>query len=172
VLLLVVGLAIGVAIAAVVRLRKGPRWVCASLRPGPRRETPYRGDVPAAPPTLAQLIAAVREAGVPVRENARGFAAGKLRVTVADPARVELATIDIADADQELMIFRLALALVPLYGPLTLTEVLWGAYLVDGSRDAEALKEDRAERIREMARGIQARIAESQPAWNELARKL
>ncbi len=91
-----------------------------------------------------------------------------LRLRVADPAHVPLAAIEALDELHETLVFEVALALVPLYGPLVATEALWGGYTVDGSRDAGALRDDRGERIKAMARRVQDGLRASQAVWQDL----
>jgi hypothetical protein len=177
---LLAGFVVGFGVAGVVSVRRSRRrGTVASFRAAPGPQTtasPYRGD-PSAPaePALRELVAAVREAGLGARTRTRGFDlwAGKhvLRLRVTDPGRVALASIELADTGHETLIFELALAFVPLYGPIVVTEALWGSFVVDRTRDAAALRDDRGERIKALARAIQARLAASQPLWQKLAEK-
>lgn len=151
----------------------------AAFRPAASRQLggPYRGDHAAAPePALAELITAARAAGLAVHEVPGGFDVRAddraIRVRVRDRSRVALASIDLVDTGHETLVFQLALALVPVYGPIAVTEALFGTFIVDGRADAEALRGQRGERIKALARRIQERIAASQPDWDELARRL
>jgi len=177
---LIAGFVIGIGVAGFwCRRRTARRGSRTSFRPAPDQRhqgDPYRGEV-AAPPshTLATLTEAVRTPTCDVRSRADGFdlrsGGHSLELRVDDPANVTLASIELVDHDNGSMIFELALALVPLYGPIVVTEALWGAFVVDGRRDATALREDRAGRIRELARSVAARIDSSRPLWDELAKR-
>ena len=99
----------------------------------------------------AGLRVVVRPDGVEVHGEGRW-----ITVRMLDPTRVTLDSLEIIDRATERLVFALALALVPLYGPLTVTEAKFGKTVVDGSRDAEALREERSERIRKIVAGVLA----------------
>ncbi|HWU88647.1 MAG TPA: hypothetical protein VN253_15370 [Kofleriaceae bacterium] len=90
-----------------------------------------------------------------MRERVNGFdlrGEGRvLTVRTLDPARVTLASLEIVDHGTGTLVFELALALVGLYGPVRVTEAMFGSCIVDGSCDAASLREQRSERIRSIA---------------------
>jgi hypothetical protein len=160
---IIIGLFVGFIITVVLgpkHRRRKETW--ASFRPLGHGSTssPYRdqGAAEELTPTLAEVRAAVRRAGLQVRERSNGFdlrAGGRvLTVRTRDPERVTLASLEIVDQATETLVFALALALVALYGPIVVTEAMFGRFVVDGSCDAASLREQRAERIRSMAKAI------------------
>jgi hypothetical protein len=144
------------------RFRKSRKETWVSFRPASAvpPSTPYR-DARSAElrgPTVEEVLAAVRSAGLHVRELPSGFEIrGERRwltVNVHDRMNVTLDSLEIIDRATETLVFALALALVPLYGPIVVTEAKFGKAVVDGSLDLEALRAGRAERIRKIARGV------------------
>lgn len=177
--LIVLGFGPGFAAAAVLVARRARRReTVASLRSAPSQASttdPYRGHATAPPtPALATVLEAASKLEPRVTPKGFSLARGEHVVTVriADPDRVPIEAIELADSGHDTLVFELALALVPLYGPLIVTEAMWGAFLVDGKKPAPALQDERGERIRAMARGIQERLAASQPAWDQLRDKI
>lgn len=179
--LVVVGFAVGfVAASIVVAIRAKRTDTIAVFRSAPAGAptgAPYRAEVAApATPTLEALLGAARTAKLDPRATPTGFAIARGKDAVAlrvpDPTRVPIASIELVDSGHETLVFELALALVPIYGPIHVTEAMWGTYLVDGRKSHTALHEERGERIRAMARGIQERLAASRPAWDQLHDKL
>ncbi len=157
---IVIGLLIGFILTAIfgpAARRRNETWVSFRMASGGPIGSPYRDEraTEAAIPTLAEVLAAVRRAGLHARERVNGFdlrGEGRvLTVRTLDPARVTLASLEIVDRATETLMFELALALVGLYGPILVTEALFGSCVVDGSCDAASLREQRAERIRAIA---------------------
>lgn len=175
---LLAGFVLGVVVAGIVSARRVRRGTMASFRQSPGRAAtdPYRGNANSREaPHLDEVVAAVRNAGLDAHLRAGGFDLRRenhvLRLRVADPARVPLPSIDIVNTGHVTLIFELALALLPLYGPILVTEALWGTYIIDGACDPMALRGQRAERIKALARGIQAGLAASQPLWDKLVKR-
>ena len=63
------------------------------------------------------------------------------------PRHITLASLDVFQTGCETLGFEVALALVPVFGPITLVDSYWGAFFVDGSGDAAALVAERAKRV-------------------------
>jgi hypothetical protein len=108
------------------------------------------------------VIEAVRAAALWVEPRSDGFAlvdqlAGdgipdRLIVRASDPGAVTVASLTCGDTSSLDLPFQLALALVPLYGPLTLA-LESGVFEVDGTKDSHAL-------MRELSRRQTARMRE------------
>lgn len=130
---------------------------------------PYRED-PHAPPmertvdpcTLPEVLAALRDAGLSFRPHRRGFElCGSMRarvmaVRVRDPRRVTPEEMSCSGDAPELLL-DLALALVPLFGPMLADVRFAGTILVDGTRDRGELGEEAAQRIQQMGRRVAMR---------------
>lgn len=157
----------------------------ASLRPVelPRTD-PYRMDPSARPiarevepRTLGDVIAAVRAAGLGCHARRRGFdlqGAPRSRVM---PVRVHeitrIAPQDLAcGGGAPELLLDLALAVLPLYGPLIVELPFAGELTVDGHQDRAALGEEAAERIQRVGRRVAARAPISFPILIDLARRM
>ena len=135
-------------------------------KPAPRRASPRPvklGGSREVQCTLADLTEAVRAAALRVEPRVDGFDIvdqltnhvpfERLTVRVTDPKAVAIAAIRCGDTSSLDLPFELALALVPLYGPLTLV-LDSGVYDVDGTKDRHAL-------VRELSRRQTARMSEA-----------
>lgn len=143
---------------------------------------PYRdhpagapGERVATPQPLERVQQLLREGGLDVRARRRGFdlAAGArvMPVRVRDPRAVTPEQLRCGTDAPELLL-DLALALVPVFGPL-LAEVRYaGAIVVDGQRDRAALGEDAAERVQRFGRRVALRSPISFPILLELAQRM
>lgn len=166
-----IGLPIAVAIRWSRRKRFGAKIV--ALRQAPAAL--YR-DALAAAPSFAEVVAAWRAAGLGVRpQGERALeihdTPHHLRITVDDPARVELSAIAIESHGSATLDFAAALALVPIYGPLLFTDDLLGEFVVDGSLDALALSVVRHDRLRAYAAHAAARVERNRARWEQLLRR-
>lgn len=143
-----------------------------ALRPAAQLEVGYRDAAPEVACSRAELVAVLRVAGLDVRERGRSVTVrrGRERVCmiVPDPRRVTLASVDVCECGGGTLVFETALALVPMFGAITLTEAEFGRYLIDGSRDAAAIDGERKERIAALARSIAEDMKEKAAAWSEL----
>jgi hypothetical protein len=163
----------GFVVGRKVRARNRSPMTMAALRPFARPELGFRDSACLeVTHAITDVAAALRAAGLPVRER-RGdlvLARGRERVflTVADPQRVALASLDVRERAGKTLIFEAAIALVPLFGPLTVTEAAWGTFVVDGTRDHHAIENERGERIRAFARALSENMAEKAAAWREV----
>ena len=143
---------------------------------------PYR-DHPAGPPrertsdphTLDEVLGGLRDAGLDARARRRGFdlTAGSrvMPVRVRDTARVVPEHMACGTDAPELLL-DLALALVPLFGPLLADVRYAGAIIVDGKRDRAVLGEDAADRVQQFGRRVARRSPISFPILLDLARRL
>lgn len=158
---ILIGLIVGFVLTAIfgpTPRRRKETWVSFRMAGGGPTGSPYRDEraTEAKIPTLTEVLAVVRRAGLHVRARVNGFdlhGEGRvLTVRTLDPARVTLASLEIVDRATETLVFELALALVGLYGPILVTEAMFGSHVVDGSCDATSLREQRSERIRSIMR--------------------
>lgn len=161
--------------------RPGP----PSLRPvAPPLVDPYRDEPPSRPVertveprTLVQVIAAVSDAGLAFRGRRRGFdvigstRSRRMPVRVHDPERISPRDLGCGNEAPELLL-DLALALVPLFGPVLAEVPFAGSLLVDGTRDRGSLGEDAAQRIQRVGRRVAARAPISFPILVDLARRM
>jgi len=161
---------IGIVIAMVIGLVAG-FLISRRPAPPPRRPTarPVKlGSTAQTARPLADVIEAMRAEALQVESRADGFAlvdqlvsegavADRLNVRVSDPSAVTIATLSCGDTSSLDLPFQLALALVPLYGPLTLV-IETGAYEIDGSKDRHALVRELSRRQTERMREALARV--------------
>lgn len=145
---------------------------------------PYRED-PAAPvrersaepSSLAKLFRALEAAGLVFRPRWRGFEivgatrSRVMRVRLRDPARIVPTDMACSGEAPELLI-DLALALVPLFGPLVAEVRFAGTIFIDGSRDRAALGEEAAQRIHRVGLRLATRAPISFPILLDLARRM
>lgn len=144
---------------------------------------PYREDLgarlmerTAEPCALADVLAALAAAGVVFRPRRRGFdlVASRTRVMtvrVADAARIVPGDLACGSDAPELLL-DLALAVVPLFGPLLADVRFAGTIFVDGTRDRRALGEEAAQRIQAIFRRLARRAPISFPILVDLARRM
>jgi hypothetical protein len=144
----------------------------------PYRETPSTppADRMAVPCTLDQVLAALRDARLPSVPRRHGFdLLGKgtraMPVRVRDVRRIVPADMSCGTKAPELLI-DLALALVPLFGPLLVDIPFAGPLLVDGSRDRVALGEHAAERVQRVGQRVATRAPLAFPLLLDLARRM
>lgn len=113
--------------------------------------------------TLGEVVELVRVGGLDPRVCPGGFdlvaGEGTLTVRVADAATVRLADLKIVYGGADLVI-ELALALAVAYGPIVVTEML-GQYVVEGTLDANQLREAEQDRIVDIARRIREHTEDS-----------
>ncbi|MDQ3370113.1 MAG: hypothetical protein M3680_32245, partial [Myxococcota bacterium] len=126
---------------------------------------------------LGEVHAALDAAGLAVRRRRRGFdllgptRSRILRVRVPDPARIVPAELRCSTTAPELLI-DLALALVPLFGPLLAEVRFAGTLFIDGSRDRAALGDEAAAHVQRMMRRLATRAPISFPILVDLARRM
>lgn len=170
------------------------RWLrsVTSRQPGPPvlrpvvtpTGDPYREDLGALPMehtvepcTLTELCAALSASGLAFRPRRRGFdlrGPGRSRVMpvrVPDPEHVVPTELSCGTEAPELLL-DLALALVPLFGPLVADVRFAGAIVVDGKRDRRALGEEAARRLQDIGMRLARRAPISFPILVDLARRL
>lgn len=165
--------ALGGWVVGVLRPRRTPAkphtTVIALRHAAPRPGDAYRDAASDVSCTLEELRADLVAAGLPavldgpVLSVARGTE--QIRVEAHDPRRVTLATVDATQTGCETLYYELALALVPRFGPVRLTVAMFGAYLVDGTRDSAALVEERSARISAIAAAIVSDMQDKQRAY-------
>lgn len=118
---------------------------------------------------MTAIADAIRASGlrVRVRDHRLAVVRGRERVDVnsRDPSRVTLASLDIRECGSGTLVFEVALALVPIFGVLVVTEAAFGKFVVDGARDHVALDAERKERIRAYARAVSKNTAEKLAVW-------
>jgi len=144
---------------------------------------PYREDVGARPMersveprTLPEVLAALAAARLVVRPRRHGFdvVASRSRVMtvrVPDIARIVPGDMTCGSEAPELLL-DLALAVVPLFGPLIADVRFAGTIFVDGTRDRRALGEEAAVRIQGIFRRLARRAPISFPILVDLARRM
>ena len=143
-----------------------------ALRQGAPVQDLYRNAGTETTCTLDELRAAVGAAGLAVEVGAgelrlrRGNE--RLRVAISDPQRVTLASLDVFQSGCESLEYELALALVPIFGPIQLVDANFGASAIDGSRDPAALMAERRERLKAIARAISEDMAEKKTVYSRL----
>jgi hypothetical protein len=145
---------------------------------------PYREDPSAPvmersaePSSIAKVFRALDEAGLAFRPRWRGFEivgaarSRVMRVRLRDPARIVPSNMACSGQAPELLI-DLALALVPLFGPLVADIRFAGTIFVDGSRDRAVLGEEAAQRIHRVGLRLATRAPISFPILLDLARRM
>ena len=111
--------------------------------------------------TLTDLIEHARAQALHVRPTASGYEIvshlGRspfvVSVCVSDPKRATLATTTLLPVSSPTDVFPVALALVPLFGPIRL-HVAGQSYLVDGTLDEHALTREFSRRLTALARAV------------------
>jgi len=144
---------------------------------------PYRDD-PSAPPrertaeprAFPDVLAALREADLGFRQRRRGFdllgpAPRRMRVRIAALDQIVPEEMSCSSEAPELVL-DLALALVPVFGPMVAEVRFAGAIVVDGIRDRRTLGEEAAERIQRVSRRVARRAPISVPILLDLARRM
>jgi hypothetical protein len=145
---------------------------------------PYRENLGAAPMersvepcTLAQLYGALAGAKLTFRERWHGFdllgrsRSRVMKVRVQDPERV-IPSEMICGADAPELVLDLALAIVPLFGPVLADVRFAGTLFIDGRRDRGALGEEAAQRLQSIGRRVATRAPISFPILVDLARRM
>lgn len=110
---------------------------------------------------LEELVDAVRTRALWVDEHNQGFTVreqlaaspASITVHVPDPEHVLVATLQLSRTSSLVLPFELALALVDVYGPVTLV-VDGEIYDVDGTRDQHALTNEVSSRMTERFRKL------------------
>ncbi len=130
----------------------------------------------AEPRTLAEVLAVLRAGGLELRPRRGGFdlmgsVSRVMPVRVRQPARVLPEEMTCGTEAPELLL-DLALALVPLFGPMVADVRYAGAILVDGTRDRVALGADAADRIQRMGRRVATRAPIVYPILVDLAHRM
>lgn len=161
-MMFLVALALGLVAGFVVGRRAPQR---PPREPGKPRPVRLGATAQAARP-LADLLEAVRASALWVEPRVDGFnlveqLAGdgipdRLVVRVSDPSAVTIASLTCGDTSSLDLPFQLALALVPLYGPLTLV-LDSGVFEIDGTKDSHALMRELSRRTTERMRDLLAR---------------
>lgn len=128
------------------------------------------------PRSLGEVLAALHAAGLGVRPRRRGFViAGRgsrtLPVRVRDGSRIIPEDLACGSEAPELLL-DLALALVPLFGPLLVDVRFAGAIIVDGLRDRATLGEEAAQRIQQFGRRLATRSPFSFAVLIDLAQRM
>jgi hypothetical protein len=144
----------------------------------PYREDPATrfGERTAEPVALAEILAALDGARVPYHPRRRGFdligPGGRVMpVRVRDIEQVVPTELRCGTNAPELLI-DLALALVPLFGPLVADVRFAGTIFVDGRRDRALLGEEAAQRIQRFGRRVAVRAPIAFPILLDLARRM
>lgn len=144
---------------------------------------PYREDFAtqlmertAEPCTLSELLAALASAQLVVRTRRRGFDLVATRTRVM---KVRVPDIDrifpddlVCGPDAPELLLDLALAVVPLFGPVLADVRFAGTIFVDGTRDRRSLGEEAAQRIQKIFRRLARRAPISFPILVDLARRM
>jgi hypothetical protein len=153
-------IAVAIVIGLIAGYVFGQRSKLAPRRPRPR---PVQlGASASTTLPLVDLIEAVRAAALRVEPHVNGFdlvdqltsadVPDRLTVSVPDPKAVTVASLRCGETASLDLPFELALALVPLYGKLTLV-LDSGVYDIDGTQDRHAL-------VRELSRRQTAKMRE------------
>jgi hypothetical protein len=157
-----------VGFVAARRQRRKPTPKVVAFRHLAARSVGYRESAEVAS-TVGEVGQALRRAGLPVRERGRELVIARrpdwLRIVATDPGHVTLASLDAEELVSGTLIWEVALALIPVFGPLMVTEAAFGAFVVDGSRDHLAIDEERKERIRAIARAISEDMSAKLAVW-------
>jgi len=128
------------------------------------------------PCTLTELLAALGASQLTVRPRRRGFDLVATRTRVMTVRVPDVARIDPSDLvcghDAPELLLDLALAVVPLYGPLLAEVRFAGTMFVDGTRDRRSLGEEAAQRIQGIFRRLARRAPISFPILVDLARRM
>ena len=144
---------------------------------------PYRADIGASlqertaePTTLPKILAALEAARITFRRRRHGFdlVASRTRVMTVrllDPERILPGDL-VCGSDAPELLLDLALAVVPLFGPLLADVRFAGMIFVDGTRDRRALGEEAAQRIQAIFRRLARRAPISFPILVDLARRM
>lgn len=150
---LVAGYSIGIRLARWARNRPVPTR--AAFRPIRAPDTGYRDSAGSdAVHAHGDLLQALQVAGLATHDRPHGIdvttplSRERVELHMSDRARVTLVSLDVVVHANDALVFEVARALLPLFGPMTVTETAWGTYIVDGSRTAQALADERRERIR------------------------
>lgn len=110
---------------------------------------------------LEELVEAARARALWVEEHHQGFTVreqlaarpASITVHVPDPEHVLVATLQLSRTSSLVLPFELALALVDVYGPVTLV-VDGEIYDIDGTRDQHALTNEVSSRMTERFRNL------------------
>ncbi|MBA3397176.1 MAG: hypothetical protein H0T89_31395 [Deltaproteobacteria bacterium] len=142
-------------------------------RVAPEREVEDRASEPR---SLGEVLAALHAAGLRVRPRRRGFVitgrgSRALPVRVRDASRIVPEELVCGSEAPELLL-DLALALVPLFGPLLVDVRFAGAIIVDGLRDRASLGEEAAQRIQQFGRRLATRSPFSFAVLIDLAQRM
>lgn len=106
----------------------------------------------------AALRIRVRPDGFDVLEQPPAFRDHAIGLHVHDAARVTLSSIKITDTGSYDLIFTAVLALVPLFGPITLVATDGEIYRVDGTQNHHDLRSERAGRVTAKLRDVMSRL--------------
>lgn len=128
------------------------------------------------PATLAQVLAALEAAGLRYHRRRAGFdilGPGRraMPVRVRDADRITPADMRCGTQAPELLL-DLALALVPVFGPLRADVRYAGSILVDGRRDRRELGEDAARAIQQFGLRLAPHVPMVFPLLVDLARRM
>ncbi len=146
-------------------------------------DTPYRAppdsrllpERTVEPRPLADVIAAVRAAGLAVKPRRKGFdvrqGGSTLQARVKDPARVSPAGLAVRSTDIELHL-DLAFALVPLFGAVAAETGSFGELVIDGRRTREEIGAELHARVRGAAQHILDRLKATQPLLDQISKQL
>lgn len=130
------------------------------------------------PCDLDQLLAALDTASLAWRRRRCGFdvlggaRSRVMSVRVRDTDQIVPTGMTCASNDAPELLIDLALALVPLFGPMLVDVPFAGTMFVDGTRDRRALGEEAAQRIQQIGRRVAARAPISFPILVDLARRM
>jgi hypothetical protein len=164
---IVFGSLIGFLWGAFFPMRRIRRQVMSAFRQQP--VATYRDPIePTRTPN--ELVAAARAAGLTVRERSHGFdlcdrERHRLEVRYRTKGGVRLADIDLVDDGSNDLVPCLAVAWVPLYGSLTVTD-LFGTYSVDSTSSVEALCEAQRERLKAFGRQVAEDLGHMATTWS------
>jgi hypothetical protein len=161
---------------------RGEQLLRAVVVPGgsPYRQQPAKLDLErertADPASLAQLLAALDDAGVRYQRRRHGFdLLGRngraMPVRVRDVEWITPGELRCGGQAPELVL-DLALALVPLFGPLLAEVPFAGSILVDGHRDRGELREEAARVIQQFGRRIAPHAPMSYPLLLDLVHRM
>jgi hypothetical protein len=154
---LVAGFGLGFVLVPVLARRQPVAK--ATVRPADGAEPPPRH--------LDELIEAARAAALRIRVRPDGFdVLGQppqfrdhvIGIHVVDTARVTLSSLRITDTGEYDLIFHATLALVPMFGAITLTAGDGEIYRVDGTRNQHELRNERAGRVTAKLRDVMSRM--------------
>lgn len=153
----IAGFGLGVLVVPVLA-RRPVLSTRAKIRAAEGTETPHRLDELIEAARAAALRIRVRADGFDVIEQPPAFRDHVIGVRVSDAARVTPTSLRFTDTGSYDLVFHAVLALVPVFGALTLTADDGEVYRIDGTQNQHELRNERAGRVTAKLRDVMARM--------------